>query len=63
MKKLFLKLLIISTLFILCSFNLIVKEKQVSDFKLKNANSNHFVSLSDYKNAKGKYPDIVFVDK
>lgn len=53
MKKLFLKLLIISTLFILCSFNLIVKEKQVSDFKLKNANSNHFVSLSDYKNAKG----------
>jgi peroxiredoxin len=53
MKKQFFKLIIVSILFILCSFNLIVKEKQVSDFKLKNAKTNKLVSLSDYKNAKG----------
>ena len=53
MKKQFFKLIIVSILFILCSFNLIVKDKQVSDFKLKNAKTNKLVSLSDYKNAKG----------
>ena len=53
MKKKFFKLTIVSILFILCSFNLIVKDKQVSDFELKNANTNKLVSLSDYKNAKG----------
>jgi peroxiredoxin len=53
MKKHFFKIIIIGILFILCSFNLIVKDKQVSDFKLKNANTNQWVSLSDYKNAKG----------
>ena len=37
----------------LCSFNLIVKDKFVSDFKLKNATTNKWTSLSDYKNAKG----------
>ena len=53
MKKQFFKFIIVSILFILCSFNLIVKDKQVSDFKLKNAKTNKLVSLSDYKNAKG----------
>ncbi len=53
MKKHFFKFIIVSILFILCSFNLIVKDKQVYDFKLKNANTNQWVSLSDYKNTKG----------
>jgi len=53
MKKQFFQLLFISILFVLCSFKLIVKEKQVSDFKLKCAKTNHLISLSDYKNAKG----------
>lgn len=53
MKKHFFKLTIFTLLVVLCSFNLIVKDKYVSDFKLKNANTNQWVSLSDYKNAKG----------
>jgi peroxiredoxin len=53
MKIQFFKFIIVSILFILCSFNLIVKDKQVSDFKLKNAKTNKLVSLSDYKNVKG----------
>jgi len=53
MKKHFLKFIIFSILLVLCSFNLIVKDKFVSDFKLKNATTNKWTSLSDYKNAKG----------
>ena len=53
MKEHLFKFLIICILFILSSFNLIVKDKQVSDFKLKSAQTNQWVSLSDYKNAKG----------
>lgn len=53
MKKHLFKFIIISVLFVLCSFNLIVKDKKVSDFKIKNANTNQWVSLSNYKNAKG----------
>ena len=53
MKKHFFKFIIFSILLVLCSFNLIVKDKFVSDFKLKNATTNKWTSLSDYKNAKG----------
>lgn len=53
MKKHFFKITLIGFLILLCSFNLFVKEKQVADFKLKNAATNKWISLSDYKNAKG----------
>jgi len=53
MKKHFSKFIIIGFLYVLCSFTLIVKDKQVVDFKLKCANTNKWVSLSNYKNAKG----------
>jgi peroxiredoxin len=53
MKMNFFKLSIFTLLVVLCSFNLIVKDKYVSDFKLKSANTNKWVSFADYKNAKG----------
>ena len=53
MKKHFFKLKIVTLLLVFCSFNLTVKDKLVSDFKLKSANTNQWVSLSDYKYAKG----------
>ncbi len=35
------------------SYTIYEKEKTISNFKLKSATNNHWVSLSDYKNAKG----------
>ena len=41
------------TVFALSSFTFIEKEKTISNFKLKSATTNKWVSLSDYKDAKG----------
>lgn len=41
------------TVFALSSFTFIEKEKSISNFKLKSATTNKWVSLSDYKDAKG----------
>jgi peroxiredoxin len=40
-------------LFLFCSFTNPTKEIKISNFKLKSAATNNWVSLSDYKNAKG----------
>jgi peroxiredoxin len=40
-------------LVIFSSYTVYEKEKTISDFKLKSATTNRWVSLSDYKNAKG----------
>lgn len=40
-------------LFVISSFTVIVKEKSISNFKLKSATTNKWISVSDYKNAKG----------
>ena len=40
-------------LVIFSSYTVYEKEKSISDFKLKSATTNRWVSLSDYKNAKG----------
>ena len=53
MKKYFFSLCIITVLFGLGSFTFIEKDKFISNFKLKSATTNKWVSLSDYKNAKG----------
>jgi len=40
-------------LLLFSSYTVYEKEKIISDFKLKSATTNQWVSLSDYKNAKG----------
>jgi peroxiredoxin len=40
-------------LVVFSSYTVYEKEKTISDFKLKSATTNRWVSLSDYKNAKG----------
>lgn len=40
-------------LLLFSSYTVYEKEKTISDFKLKSATTNQWVSLSDYKNAKG----------
>ncbi len=40
-------------LVVFSSYTVYEKEKTISDFKLKSATNNRWVSLSDYKNAKG----------
>lgn len=47
------KLLLVIFALILCSVTFIDKSKIVSNFKLKSATTNKWVSLSDYKEAKG----------
>ncbi len=53
MKKKFFLLCVILVLFALSSFTFIEKSKTISNFKLKSATTNNWVSLSDYKDAKG----------
>lgn len=53
MKKNAFLFLLVVTLFALSSFTFIEKEKSISNFKLKSATTNKWVSLSDYKDAKG----------
>ena len=53
MKKQFLIFYVILILFALSSFCIIGKDKSISNFKLKSATTNKWVSLSDYKNSKG----------
>lgn len=40
-------------LVVLSSYTFYEKEKTISNFKLKSATTNRWISLSDYKNAKG----------
>lgn len=40
-------------LIIISSFTVIIKEKTITNFKLKSATTNKWISISDYKNAKG----------
>jgi peroxiredoxin len=47
------KLLLVIFALILCSATFIDKSDRVSNFKLKSATTNKWVSLSDYKEAKG----------
>ena len=53
MKKNAFLFILVVTLFALSSFTFIEKEKSISNFKLKSATTNKWVSLSDYKDAKG----------
>ena len=53
MKKQFFLFYAIIVLFALSSFTFINKSKTISNFKLKSATTNKWVSLSDYKDAKG----------
>ena len=53
MKKNAFLFILIVTLFALSSFTFFEKEKSISNFKLKSATTNKWVSLSDYKDAKG----------
>jgi len=46
-------LFMISFLFVLSSFTLLIKEKNISNFKLKSATTNKWIATTDYKNAKG----------
>jgi peroxiredoxin len=43
----------ISLLLVLSSYGILPKERTISNFKLKNATTNKWVSLSDFKNSKG----------
>ena len=52
MKK-YVILFCVAILFALSSFTFIEKNKTVSNFKLKSATTNKWISLSDYKTAKG----------
>lgn len=52
MKK-YVILFCVAILFALSSFTFIEKNKIVSNFKLKSATTNKWISLSDYKDAKG----------
>jgi peroxiredoxin len=47
------KLLLVIFALILCSATFVDKSKTVSNFKLKSATTNKWVSLSDYNDAKG----------
>jgi peroxiredoxin len=53
MKKKALFLFVISLLFVLSSFTPLIKEKNISNFKLKNATTNKWIATTDYKNANG----------
>ena len=53
MKKQFFIFYVIAILFVLSSFTFNRKDKAISNFKLKSATTNKWVSLSDYKDAKG----------
>ena len=53
MKKNAFLFILVVTLFVLSSFTFIEKEKSISNFKLKSATTNKWVSLSDYKDVKG----------
>ncbi len=46
-------LILIPLLFVLSSYAVLIKERSISNFKLKSATTNKWVSVSDYKNAKG----------
>lgn len=53
MKKYLLYLTVITLLFVLSGYTVLFKERSISNFKLKSATTNKWVSVSDYKNAKG----------
>lgn len=53
MKKYLIYLIVIPFLFVLSSYTVSIKERSISNFKLKNATTNKWVAISDYKNAKG----------
>ena len=53
MKKKFFLFYVIAFTFALSSFTFIERDKTISNFKLKSATTNKWVSLSDYKDAKG----------
>ena len=53
MKRNLICLCMVSLLLALSSYDIIPKEKTISNFKLKSATTNKWVSLSDYKNSKG----------
>lgn len=53
MKKQFFLFYVIAFTFSLSSFTFIERDKNISNFKLKSATTNKWVSLSDYKDAKG----------
>jgi peroxiredoxin len=53
MKKHLFLFCVVAVLFIFSSFSLLDKSKKISNFKLKSATTNKWVSLSDYKTAKG----------
>ncbi len=52
MKKYPIYLILIPLLFVLSSYAVLIKERSISNFKLKSATTNKWVSVSDYKNAK-----------
>ena len=53
MKKILIFFYSIALVFICCSFTFIIKDKVVTNFKLKSATTNTWVALSDYKETKG----------
>jgi peroxiredoxin len=53
MKKLLFFFSTVAFVFIFCSSTFIDKSKIITNFKLKNATTNKWVSLTDYKEAKG----------
>ncbi len=53
MKKNLIYLFVCSLLFVLSSYTVLIKEKSISNFKLKSATNNKWVAISDYKKAKG----------
>jgi len=53
MKKHFFLFFIIAFVFALSGFTSIEKDNLISNFKLKSATTNKWISLSDYKDAKG----------
>lgn len=53
MKKNLIYLIIFSLLFTLSSYTVLIKEKGISNFKLKSATNNKWIATSDFKKAKG----------
>lgn len=53
MKNNLICLVVFSLLFTLSSYKVVIKEKGLANFKLKNATNNKWIAISDYKNAKG----------
>lgn len=53
MKKNLIYLFVVSLIFVLSSFTVLIKEKSISNFKLKSATNNKWIAISDYKNANG----------